>query len=107
MNDLLKTLQTVGTPPLTATGRPRNLGWAILLAAITDYQSLDDQQHEDAKQFLYPTTADSQDQYNWAVNLAEGMNPQWMRMLLNRRRWEWNRIRVTGKERRARRLRAS
>ncbi len=41
--------------------RTRNLGAAILLAAVQDYRSLDEDVHKDAERFLYPQTQESQD----------------------------------------------
>jgi hypothetical protein len=74
--------------------RLRNLGGAIFLVAIEDYRSTDAEIHQDAKAFLYPTTADWQDHFDWAVALADGMNPEWLRDALDRCRSEWDKQRA-------------
>lgn len=73
-----------------AQPRKRNLGAAILLAAIKDYRSMHDEIHESAEQFLYPQTPEWQDHYDWAVGLAEGLNPAWLRDALDRFRDKWD-----------------
>jgi hypothetical protein len=75
------------------TARKRNLGGAILLAAIDDYGSTDDLTHKDAEEFLYPKTLEGQGHYDWAVGLADGVNPAWLRDALDRckRRWDGQR----------------
>ena len=76
------------------TAKKRNLGGAILLAAIDDYRSTDDLRHKDAEEFLYPQTPEGQDHYDWAVGLAEGLNPAWLRDALDRRKRKWDRQRA-------------
>jgi hypothetical protein len=85
--------------------RIRNLGAAILLAAVQDYRCMDEERHKDAARFLYPQTLESQDHYDWVVSLADGVNPAWLRDSLDRSRnkWDWQRgarISATGKVRR-------
>jgi hypothetical protein len=79
------------------TAKKRNLGGAILLAAIDDYRSTDDLRHKDAEGFLYPQTLEEPDHYNWAVGLAEGLNPAWLRDALDRRKRKWDRQRAERK----------
>jgi hypothetical protein len=74
----------------TPQARRRNLGGAILLAAIGDYRSMDDAAHEDADQFLYPRTPEYQDHYDWAVSMAGGLNPAWIRDELDRSKRKWD-----------------
>jgi hypothetical protein len=82
---------------LPTTAQKHNLGGAILLAAIDDYRSTDDLRHKDAEEFLYPQTPEGQDHYNWAVGLAEGLNPAWLRDALDRRKRKWDRQRAERK----------
>lgn len=77
--------------------RLRNLGSAIFLAAIEDYGSMDETVHRDAKRFLYPRTAEQQDHYDWAVALAEGLNPGWLRDALDTFKAKWDRQRFERK----------
>src|SRR5271165_7360973 len=72
----------------------RNLGGAIFLVAIDDYRSTDEEIHEDARDFLYPPTADWQDHFDWAVSLADGLNPAWVRDALDRCRYTWDQQRA-------------
>jgi hypothetical protein len=74
--------------------RQRNLGSAIFLAAIQDYRSLDEGRHKDAEAFLYPKTLASQDHYDWAAGLIEGLDPAWLRSSLDRSKgkWDWQRM---------------
>jgi hypothetical protein len=76
-----------------AKPRMRNLGAAIFWAAILDYRSMDQEEHEDAKQFLYPKTPEWQHHYDWAVRMAEGVNPAWLRDSLDRFKGKWDRQR--------------
>jgi hypothetical protein len=73
--------------------RIRNLGAAILLAAVQDYRSLNEDRHKDAERFLYPQTQDYQQHYDWVVSMADGLNPAWLRDALDRSRskWDWQR----------------
>jgi hypothetical protein len=70
--------------------KKRSLGGAIFLAAIADYVSPDEQDHESAKQFLYPQTRKWQEQYDWAMALTEGVNPAWLRDALDRFKDKWD-----------------
>ena len=98
-------LVTISPTYQPARPRTRNLGAAILLAAVQDYRGMDEERHQDAERFLYPQTLDSQDHYDWVVSLADGLNPAWLRDSLDRSRskWDWqrgDRILATGRRRR-------
>jgi hypothetical protein len=76
-----------------------------LLVAVQDYRGMDEDRHKDAERFLYPLTPESRAHYDWVVSMDDGLNPAWLRDLLDRSRnkWEWQRsarIRATGKVRR-------
>jgi len=73
--------------------RERNLGAAIFLVAIADYRGLNDEDHEDAKAFLYPQEPEWRNHYDWAVSISEGLNPAWLRNMLNRSKSRWDRER--------------
>lgn len=81
---------STGSTYMPAGARRRNLGGAILLAAIGDYRSMDDEAHEDADEFLYPRTRECQEHYDWAVSVAEGLNPAWLRDALDRSKRKWD-----------------
>ena len=87
--------ELVSISPAYPPGKPRtrNLGAGILLAAVQDYRSLDEDVHRDAERFLYPQTQDYQQHYDWVVSLADGLNPAWLRDSLDRSRskWDWQR----------------
>jgi hypothetical protein len=86
-------LSTTGAACRRATPRTRNLGAAILLSAVQDYRSLDEDIHKDAERFLYPQTQQFQEHYDWVVSLADELNPAWLRDALDRSRkkWDWQR----------------
>jgi hypothetical protein len=90
------------------TAKPHNrsnLGAAILLVAVQDYRSLNEEAHKDAERFLYPRTQECQDHYDWVVSLADGLDPAWLRDSLDRSRskWDWQRgARVIATGRRSR-----
>ena len=86
-----------------ATTPKRNLGCAILLAAIEDYHSLHERTHREARQFLYPRAPEWQEHYDWAVSLAAHFNPQWLRDALDGRRDQWDQQRYSRLEERRRR----
>jgi hypothetical protein len=88
-----------------AAGPKRNLGCAILLAAIEDYRSLHEETHRDAKQFLFPRDAEWRERYDWAVSLAERFDPQWVREALDSRKEQWDQQRCGRLEARRRRRR--
>ena len=67
-----------------------NLGVAILLLAIMDYQGVNRLDYEDARDFLYPCDWEAQASLNWAVSLAQGMNAGWLRAGLDRCRAKWD-----------------
>ena len=91
MMQIAKTeLYSTGSMYRPATPQKRDLGSAILLAAIEDYRSLDEEMHDDAKQFLFPRTAARQDHFEWVVSLAEGLNPGWLREALDRVKSQWD-----------------
>jgi hypothetical protein len=72
----------------------RSLGFAIFVVATEDYGSIDPEIHADARDFLFPPTADWKNQFDWAVSLAEGLNPGWLRDALNRSRFSWDQERA-------------
>jgi hypothetical protein len=88
-----RVLVTLSPAYQPARPRIRNLGAAILLSAVQDYRSLNEDIHKDAERFLYPQTQQFQDQYAWVVSLADGLNPAWLRDALDRSRkkWDWQR----------------
>jgi hypothetical protein len=88
-----RVLVTISPTYQPATPRMRNLGVAILLSAVQDYRSLDEDIHKDAERFLYPHTQQYQEQYDWAVSLADGLNPAWLRNALDqsKKKWDWQR----------------
>ncbi len=81
----------------------RNLGVAILLVAIKDYCCLDREIHEDAAQFLFPVEREQQAHYDWALSFATGLNPEWLRETLDRKRGQWDAQRLIRKAVRGRR----
>jgi hypothetical protein len=88
-----------------ATAPKRNLGCAILLAAIEDYHSLHEETHKHAERFLYPQAPEWQERYDWAVSLAAHFNPQWLRDALDGRRNKWDQQRCVRLEERRRQQR--
>jgi hypothetical protein len=78
----------------------RSLGGAIFLVAIEDYCNPDEEIHETAKKFLYPTRAKWQDHFFWAVSLVEGLTPAWLRGALDRSRSTWDQQRAARMARR-------
>jgi hypothetical protein len=89
---------------VVSAAKKRNLGGAIVLAAIGDYRGMDEQAHNDAALFLYPKTDEQQQHYDWAVALAAEVNPAWLRDALDRfkTKWDWQRFeRKALRERRA------
>jgi hypothetical protein len=99
-----RVLVTLSPSYQPAVPRMRNLGAAILLAAVLDYRSLDEERHEDAKRFLYPLTPELRAHYDWVVSLEDGLNARWVRDMLDesRNKWDWQRsarIRATGRRR--------
>ena len=87
------------------TPQKRNLGNAILLAAIEDYRSSDHEAHNHARQFLYPQTAEWRDHLDWVVSMADGLNPAWLRDVLDRSRSKWDEQRYARMSHRAKRNR--
>lgn len=83
-------ISTLGTNYKPSQTKKRSLGGAIFLVAIADYRGTDEQEYRSAKRFLYPQTRKSQEHYDWVVELAEGMNPAWLREALDRFRGEWD-----------------
>jgi hypothetical protein len=75
----------------------RNLGCAILVAAIEDYLSLDDQTHASAALFLFPLSPEYKEHYDWVVSMATGVDRAWLRDCLNRMRKAWDRERTNRK----------
>jgi hypothetical protein len=70
--------------------KKRSLGAAIFLVAIEDYRSTDEQEHKTAERFLYPQTRRWQEHYDWALALADELNPAWLRDALDRFKDEWD-----------------
>jgi hypothetical protein len=83
-------LLSAGSIYMSPPVRRGSLGGAILLAAISDYRSMDDEAHRDADQFLYPRTPERQEHYDWAVSVAGGLNPAWLRDALDRSKRKWD-----------------
>lgn len=77
-------------PAYQQSRQKRTLGGAIFLVAIDDYRSMDEHEHRDAARFLYPTTRQWRNQYEWALALTEGLNPTWLRDSLDRWRVKWD-----------------
>lgn len=77
----------------------RNLGCAVLAAAITDYQSTNDQVHASARKFLFPQTWEYQKHFDWAVGLADGVDRNWLREALDKARNGWDLARGMRKRR--------
>ncbi len=99
-----KEVVTIGPGYQPVKPRMRNLGSAILLAAVQDYRCMDEEMHKHAEEFLFPQTADMQAHYDWVVAMDDGLNAAWLRDLLDRSRnkWDWQRgarISATGKVR--------
>jgi hypothetical protein len=83
-------IQTIGMMYRPSKMKKRSLGGAIFLAAIADYCSTEEQEHRSAERFLYPQTSKWQEHYDWAVALAEGVNPAWLREALDRFKDKWD-----------------
>jgi hypothetical protein len=86
-----------------AMPRNRNLGNAILLAAIEDYRSLHEERHDSAERFLFPQSPEWQHHYDWVVSLAEGLNTAWLRDVLDRSKSKWDEQRLARMSARMRR----
>lgn len=86
----------VGTIERAVTPCKRNLGGAIVLAAIRDYRSRNRRVHEHAREFLYPRTAATRNHFAWVMTLAPGVDPGWLREALDRlqTKWDQQRLRV-------------
>ena len=116
MEEIVKTTLHIGQQALSSSGalsslfRPpkRNLGCGILVAAIEDYLSLDEQAQAGAARFLYPTEPDYREHYDWVVSMAAGVNAVWLREALDEARAGWDRRRMEKKleQQLAQRLRA-
>jgi hypothetical protein len=100
--DKLELIYT-GLPYERPTRKEHNLGGAIFLMAINDYCSTDAEIHEDARSFLFPTTADWQEAFDWATSLIDELNAGWLREALNRSRFSWDVKRADRLTRRSRR----
>jgi len=86
----------------------RNLGCGILVAAIEDYLSLDEQAQASAARFLFPAEVQYREHYDWVVSMATGVNAAWLREALDEARAGWDRRRTEKKleQQLAQRLRA-
>ena len=82
-------LDTQRLPPLT-TVRTRNLGAAVLYAAVQDYTGSDPQAHESAAQFLYPGTDEDREHLAWAVRMTDGVSMAWLREMLDKNKPTWD-----------------
>ena len=76
--------------PQRYTLATRNLGAAVLLAAIHDYCSSDAEIYRSAARFLYPATDQERKHLDWAVRMADDLNPAWFRDVLDRKRLDWD-----------------
>lgn len=85
--------------PLSSLLSPpkRNLGCGILIAAIEDYLSLDDQTQSSSAHFLFPTVPEYRERYEWVISMAPGVNPAWLRDALDHARPNWDRQRAERK----------
>jgi hypothetical protein len=72
------------------TAPSRTLGCAVLVAAINDYLSSDNTAHRSAEKFLYPKSPDFRKRYDWAVSIATGVDPEWLRNALDRSKPQWD-----------------
>jgi hypothetical protein len=81
----------------TPKWRTRQLGGAILMAAIADYRSSDELAHQDAAQFLYPQTRACKAHYDWVVAMTDGVDAAWLRDALDRSRFKWDAQREAGR----------
>lgn len=70
--------------------RVRNLGSAVLIAAIQDYRSRDIEVHRSAVRFLYPETEQERRHFDWAVRMADDLNQAWFREALDKSRLKWD-----------------
>ncbi len=70
--------------------KQRSLGAAIFLVAIEDYRGTDEQEYRTAERFLYPHTRRWQKHYDWALALADELNPAWLREALDRSKDKWD-----------------
>lgn len=77
----------------------RNLGCAVLAAAISDYQGSNDHLHTSARKFLFPQTQEHQKHFDWAVALADGVDRTWLREALDHARIGWDITRGIAKRR--------
>ena len=75
----------------------RNIGSAILIAAVEDYMGMDEQAHASAAQFLFPEEPAYREHYDWVVAMAAGVNRAWLRDALDRVRPRWDKERVACK----------
>lgn len=71
---------------------PKNVGMAVLLAAIADYGRTD-ALHQSASEFLYPQTEVHRERFEWALAIAGDLNPVWVREMLDKKRPDWDRAR--------------
>ena len=68
----------------------RNLGLAILLAAIADYRCATPKLHDGAEAFLYPRTAEDRAQFEWVMGMLPSVNAAWLRQSLDCYRIKWD-----------------
>lgn len=75
----------------------RNLGCAILVAAIEDYMSMDEQAHTSALRFLFPQEPAYREHFDWVVSMADGVNRKWLREALDQAKARWDKERLASK----------
>jgi hypothetical protein len=68
----------------------RNLGSAILEVAINDYRNPRPVVHCDARDFLFPQTAEAVEHFHWVAAVAVGVDEHWLREKLDRQRDRWD-----------------
>ena len=104
LEDATTVIYSTGAMYRITAPRKLNLGGAILLAAIHDYRGVDEGVHKDAELFLYPQTEDWLEQYEWAVAMADGVNPEWLRESLDRCKSKWDLQRLLRKQKKHRKV---
>jgi hypothetical protein len=80
---------TRGIHPEPASPK-NNLGAAIVQTAINDYRNPTPGVHEHAREFLYPRSKEAREHFAWVLALAPGVDPRWLREMLDKRRPRWD-----------------
>jgi hypothetical protein len=94
-------MYAVGEMDQPPTPFKRNLGSAIVEIAINDYRNPTPGVHEHAREFLYPRTQAARDHFAWVLALAPGVDPRWVREMLDKRRARWDAQRCKRRRERA------